>query len=73
VHNVRDEKLLLKFGKNLARVRRARGLTQEDVAYESGLTLSQIARIETGRLNTTISTVAVLLKTLKCEANELFK
>lgn len=47
-------------------------MTQEDLAEISGLTLSQIARIETGRLNTSISTVNVLLRSLDITANELF-
>lgn len=48
-------------------------MTQEDLADKSGLTLSQIARIETARLNTTISTVNILLKALDADANELFE
>lgn len=72
MHKVRDEKFLLRFGKNLKKVRNKRGMTQEDLAEISGLTLSQIARIETGRLNTSISTVNVLLRSLDITANELF-
>jgi len=40
---------------------------------KSGITLSQIARIETGRINTTVSTVFVLIKAIGAEANELFE
>jgi transcriptional regulator with XRE-family HTH domain len=73
VHAVRNEKFLLRFGRNLQKARKSRGITQEELSYKSGLALSQIARIETGKLNTTISTVAVLLKALGAEANELFE
>jgi transcriptional regulator with XRE-family HTH domain len=73
VHKVRNEKFLLRFGKNLRNARKKRGLTQEDLEHKSGLSLSQIARIETGRLNTSISTVMVLLKALNADANELFE
>ena len=48
-------------------------MSQEDLADKSGLALSQIARIETGRLNTSISTVYAILKALNAEANELFE
>lgn len=72
VHKVRNEKFLLRFGKNLTRVRKSKGLTQEDLAHKADLTLSQIARIETGKLNTSISTVMVLLKALGADANDLF-
>jgi len=51
----------------------SRGITQEELAYKTGLALSQIARIETGKLNTSISTVQVILDALGAEANELFK
>lgn len=73
MHKVRNQKLLNRLAKNLKRVRKARGLTQEDLAYKSGLTLSQIARIETGRLNTSVSTVFAILQALDAEANELFE
>lgn len=73
VHKVRNEKLLKRFAKNLKKVRGDRGMTQEDLADKSGLALSQIARLETGKLNTSISTVFVILTALKAEANELFE
>lgn len=46
-------------------------MSQEDLAYESDLTLSQIARIETGRLNTSICTVYAIAKGLGVDAKEL--
>jgi transcriptional regulator with XRE-family HTH domain len=73
VHKVRDERLLKRFAKNLKKARMARGLSQEDLADKSGLALSQIARLETAKLNTSISTVFALLKALNAEANELFE
>lgn len=60
------------FGRNLKRIRKEKGMTQEELQYKSGLALSQIARIETGVVNTTISTVYVLAKALKVEPGELF-
>jgi transcriptional regulator with XRE-family HTH domain len=73
VHKIRDEKLLKRFARNLKKARNARGLSQEDLADKSGLALSQIARIDSGRLNTSISTVYAILKALNAEANELFE
>ncbi len=73
MHKVRDEKLLKRFARNLKKARTERGMTQEDLADKSGLALSQIARIETARLNTTIGTVYALLKALGADANELFQ
>ncbi|MEX2232233.1 MAG: helix-turn-helix transcriptional regulator [Cyclobacteriaceae bacterium] len=73
MHKVRDEKLLRRFARNLKKARAERGMSQEDLADKSGLALSQIARIETARLNTSIGTVYALLKALDADANELFQ
>jgi len=47
-------------------------MTQEDLAYKSNIALSSIARIETGRLNTSISTVVALAKGLGIDKKDLF-
>ena len=72
MHKVRDERLLKRLAKNLKAARKACGMSQEDLAEKSGLALSQIARLETAKLNTSISTVFSLLKALDADANELF-
>lgn len=72
MHKVRDDKLLKRFARNLKKARVAKGMTQEDLSDKSGLALSQIARIETGKLNMSIGTVYALLKALNVPANELF-
>lgn len=73
MHKVRNEKSLLRLAKNLKKARKGRGISQEDLADKSGLALSQIARIETGKLNTSYSTILVILKALDANANELFE
>lgn len=40
-------------------------------AYESGISLSQIARIETGKINPTLCTLTTIAKTLKIKAPDL--
>jgi len=42
------------------------------LAFEAGLSLSQIARIETARINPTLSTVFILARTLDITLPELF-
>ncbi|MFN8286819.1 MAG: helix-turn-helix transcriptional regulator [Chitinophagales bacterium] len=69
--NFRDEKWLALFGSNLAKVRDMQGFTQEKLAYASGLSLSQVARIETGKTNPTLCTIIVIAHTLKIEPSEL--
>ena len=72
MHKVRDKEKMLQFGKNLKRIRKEVGVTQEELAYKSGLALSQIGRIETGRLNTSICTVYRIAEALNVSAGRLF-
>jgi transcriptional regulator with XRE-family HTH domain len=46
-------------------VRKEKGITREELVFQSGLALNQIVRIEAGRLNISICTLAVLTKTLE--------
>jgi len=69
--NFRDERILIAFGKNLKKVRRNSNFTQEELAYQSGVSLSQIARMETGKINPTICTLIAIAKTLKVKAPDL--
>ena len=60
------------FATNLRRARRARGLSQEELAHEAGLGVSHVAKIERRERNPGIRTVSKLLLALGAEANELF-
>jgi len=73
VQRIRNKKFLDRLAKNLKLARKKRGVTQEELAFKAGLTLSQIARIETAQINTSISTIFAILQALDVEANELFK
>lgn len=67
-----DEKGLRAFAKQLKKVRKEKGFTQEELAHVSGLTLSQIARIETAAINPTLSTVFKIIRTLNISPAEMF-
>ena len=56
----------------LKKLRIEKGFSQEVLAAEAGLTLSQIARIETGKINPTLTTLSALSKALKLHIDELF-
>ena len=73
MQNVRDQQVLDRFALRLKEMRNRAQLTQEELSYKSGLTLSQIARIETGRLNSTICTVVILAKALDVDPGEILK
>ncbi len=70
--NFRSEKILIQFGKHLKKLRQEKGITQEDLAYNSGISLSQIARIETGKINPTLCTLLEIAKNLKINKQDLF-
>jgi transcriptional regulator with XRE-family HTH domain len=73
VINVKNNKYISAFGKNLKKLRKEEGLSQEDLANDADIPLSQVGRIERGEVNTTISTAYVLAKALDIEIYKLFK
>ena len=60
------------FGKNLKMLRNEAKLSQEDLANDCDISISQIGRIERGEINTTISTLFVLANALDIEVKDLF-
>lgn len=68
-----DEKGVKAFAKRFSDLRKESGYTQEQLAFESGITRSQIARIEAGQINPTISTVFVLARAMDVKIEEFFK
>lgn len=71
--NVKNKEFISAFGENLKRLRNEAGLSQENLANDADIPLSQVGRIERGEVNTTISTVFVLAIALKVEITDLFK
>ena len=67
-----DEAGLRAFAKRLKQVRKMKNISQEELALKAELSLSQIARIETARINPTLSTVFRITRTLDIELSELF-
>tara|TARA_R110002051_G_scaffold309063_3_gene381461 strand:+ start:680 stop:952 length:273 start_codon:yes stop_codon:yes gene_type:complete len=73
VIKVKNKKFMIAFGKNLKMLRNNAKLSQEDLANDCDISISQIGRIERGEINTTISTLFVLAEALKVEIKELFE
>jgi transcriptional regulator with XRE-family HTH domain len=67
-HNV----YLREFGKNLRQIRLAKGLSQEDIAFETDISTNQVGRIERGEINTGICTLLEISKVLKIPLKDLF-
>jgi transcriptional regulator with XRE-family HTH domain len=53
--------------------RRAKGFSQKQLAFESGIVYTQIAKLELGKLNPTLTTIFILARTLDIPISELFK
>lgn len=65
--------LLVKFGKMIAELRKARHLSQEQLAFDAGLSRSHVGMIERAEKNVTLSTVENLAKGLEVDVKELFE
>ncbi len=59
------------FGQNLIRLRKERGLSQQDLANNTGLTKRMISYYENEVVNPPIEKVKILAKALKVSINEL--
>jgi transcriptional regulator with XRE-family HTH domain len=61
------------FATNLRRLRPAKGLSQDDLAYEAGVSRSYLSQIEKGVFFASLKIVGRLAKALKVEPAELLK
>jgi transcriptional regulator with XRE-family HTH domain len=68
----RDNDLLVVFGRNLRKHRVLKSLTQAQLAADCGFEISQISRIELGKLNTSISHLSKIVEVLDIDYNCLF-
>jgi transcriptional regulator with XRE-family HTH domain len=61
------------FGRVLREIREARGLSQEQLGFESGYHRTYISFLERGKKNPTLATVFNLAETLKIPAWEIVR
>ncbi|WP_199915409.1 helix-turn-helix domain-containing protein [Aquimarina spinulae] len=69
---VKDHNYIIAFGKHLRSLRKKNKLSQERLANDADIPISQVGRIERGEVNTTLSTMRALSKALKIHITELF-
>lgn len=70
---ISEQKLMKAFGKRVAEVRKSRGVTQQHLAEQIGMSVVAIAYIETGKRWARLGTLNKIAKCLKVEVQELFK
>jgi transcriptional regulator with XRE-family HTH domain len=61
------------FAANLRRLREAKGLSQDALAYDAGMSRSYLSQLETGVFFVSIKIVGKLAETLEVEPAEFFK
>lgn len=61
-----------RFGRNVARLRSWRNLTQEELAEKIGVSLRYLRSVEAGEYYPSLPTLARLRAAVRCDWNELF-
>ena len=67
-----DQELLLAFGKRIRELRSQRGLSQEQLADETGFHRTYIGMVERGERNLSLSNVSVFASVFELSLAELF-
>lgn len=70
--NVKKEEYLIELGLNIKAVRLSKKMTQLDLSIDSGVPLSQIGAIESGKLNTTVKTLKKISDSLNIQVKDIF-
>ena len=61
------------FATNLRRLRHAKGLSQDDVAYEAEISRSYLSQLEKGTFHASLKIIGKLAAVLGVEPSELLK
>ncbi len=68
----RDEKAIKKFGARVKYIRQSQKLTQKQLAFEVGISDTQIRRIEKGTINTSLSVIIGIASSFQINLKDLF-
>jgi transcriptional regulator with XRE-family HTH domain len=66
-----DKKALKKFGENLRKLRKQKGLSLRQMSYACSIDNSKIAKIEKGKVNITLTTLIQLAGALETHPSSL--
>ena len=69
---IRDDKSVKKLGKRIKKLRMEQKVSQLQLAFEAGISREQLGRIESGKINTSVSNIFAIAKALNLPAQELF-
>ena len=68
-----DKKVLKKFGENLRKLRKEKGLSLREMSYACSIDNSKIAKIEKGMINITFTTLLQLAVALEAQPTVLLE
>ncbi len=71
--SIKNQKLISLFGDRVRKLRIQKGYSMRDLAAYADIEYSQISKIETGKINTTISTAYAISQALEVSLESLFK
>lgn len=60
------------IGEQLRTIRKAKGLTQDEVAERAGMTTPRISEIENAKINATLETIGRIMEAMDITPSELF-
>lgn len=60
-----------KFGRNLRRIRRNKGISQDKLALSADIDRSYVGRIERGEVNITLEKAYQIASVLECDIRDL--
>ena len=66
------DKLIIELGQNIKKIRLSKNLTHLELSIDSGVPLSQIGAIESGKINTTVRTLIKISESLDLNVKDLF-
>jgi transcriptional regulator with XRE-family HTH domain len=70
---IRHDNVIKQVGINLRKIRMDKGVSQEQLSYDTEISINQIGRIERGQINTSVSTLYEISSALDIDIQELFK
>ena len=70
--NIKNDEVIKAFGRRLRELRISHDLSQEQLANQADIPLSQVGRIERGEINPTLSTINALAFALKIKITGFF-
>lgn len=68
----KDEKLLLQFGQKVQKLRKSMGISQEELAFLSGMHRTYIGMIERAERNITLLNIKKIADALNVNIRDLF-